>query len=294
MNAIKRFIWRKLTAYLTANTRPPAISPNDFNLLRQHLKPGDVLLVEGRTRVGQMIKNITRSPWSHSAIAIGRLDEIDDLTIRQRLAEHYTGDVTEPLLIEAELGRGTVVTPLSFYEPFHVRVCRPIGLSETDATRVAVSMIDSLGSGYNVKQLIDLARFMFPWWSIVPRRWHNSLFEHNAGEATNNVCSSLIAQAFQKVGFPVLPVVHEGSHGYDFYRRNPKLITPRDFDYSPFFEVIKYSKLSVISDEGYYRRLNWQEGESTHPNHAEHVDAGDVVFVQRHQDETTEPVDSSV
>jgi len=48
----------------------------DFNRLRFELRPCDVLLVEGRSRVAEVIKLITQSPWSHSALYIGRLFDI--------------------------------------------------------------------------------------------------------------------------------------------------------------------------------------------------------------------------
>ncbi len=105
-----------------------------------------------------------------------------------------------------------------------------------------------------------------PWWTLVPRRWHSTLFEHNAGEPTHTVCSSLIASAFQSVDFPILPLIQKDEAGnYRLFRRNPKLYVPRDFDYSPFFEVIKCPLLASHKSffrrtrTGYYRKFDWAD-----------------------------------
>ena len=281
----KERVWSYLVSLLTAQPNDHLLSPNDFDVISNKIQTGDILLVEGRTRVGGMIKTITRSPWSHSAICIGRLDEIEDLAVREIVHKFYDGPVDEPLLIEAEIDRGTVVTPLSFYRSFHVRIARPIGLSEMDARKIAGFMASHLGDSYDVKQLLDLARFLVPWWTFVPRKWQSSLFEHNAGQATKNVCSSLIAEAFSRVGFPVLPLVEKSAEGrLRFYRRNPKLFTPRDFDYSPFFKILKYPLLKE-TPEGYYRILHWEQADDKDNQRVNYMNAEDIVFVSSLEEE---------
>ena len=283
--------WSCIVNWLTATPDSHKLSPNDFEVIEQRISPADVLLVEGQTRVGGIIKNITRSAWSHSAICIGPLNEIEELSLREKLHQNYSGRDDEPLMVEAELGRGTVVTPLSFYKDYHVRVARPIGLSEMDVKKVTAYMIDHLGNSYDVKQLLDLARFMLPWWSVVPRRWQSSLFEKNAGKATRNVCSSLIAEAFQSVGFPILPLIERDKDGHlHFYQRNPKLYTPRDFDYSPFFKILKYPLLSEIPT-GHYRGINWTDMENEDKQRVNYMNAEDVIFVSNLDQE--EPQESA-
>ena len=46
-----------------------------------------------------------------------------------------------------------------------------------------------------------------------------------------------------------------------FYEGNPRLFTPKDFDYSPYFEIVKYP-LIEIGRESVYRQLPW--GDSHH------------------------------
>lgn len=290
---VKDRVWSFLVNWLTAQPDDHRLSPNDFDVIAERIRPGDVLLVEGRTRVGSIIKTLTRSPWSHSALCIGRLDEIEDLAVREIIHAHYDGPLDVPLMIEAELGRGTVITPLTFYSDFHVRVARPIGLSDTDSRRLTAFMVSHLGNDYDVKQLLDLARFLVPWWTFVPRRWQSSLFEHNAGQETKNVCSSLIAKGFNKIGFPILPLVEKSGNGQlHFYRRNPRLYTPRDFDYSPFFKISKYPLLKE-TPEGYYKVLPWKEAEDGDNQRVNYMNAEDIVYVSSLEDEQESVVDLS-
>lgn len=262
----KEWLWRKLIAFLTRKPETAALSPHDIDCVRTSLQPADVILIEGRSRVGSIIKIITRSSWSHAAICIGSLNSIRDRELRAKVAEHWEGDADEALLIEAEIDRGTVVTPLSHYYDYHMRICKPIGLSKKDRASVVAYVIERIGQGYNVHQLLDLARFLLPWWTVIPRRWQSSLFEHNAGEPTRTVCSSLIADAFHSVEFPILPLIQEDAEGrYRLFRRNPKLFVPRDFDYSPFFDVVKCPLLVTHRGftgkprSGYYHDFEWAE-----------------------------------
>ena len=47
-------------------------TPSDPDALRQSLEPGDVLLVEGNNNISGVIKYLTQSTWSHSALMLGR------------------------------------------------------------------------------------------------------------------------------------------------------------------------------------------------------------------------------
>jgi hypothetical protein len=228
----------------------------DFDRLTFEIRPCDVLLVEGRSRVSNVIKNITHSPWTHSALYVGRLHDIEDEADRKKIQALYDGSPNDQLLIEPLLGEGTIVTSLSKYREDHLRICRPTGLSRQDAVKVVSYTVRHLGAVYDIRHLLDLARFMLPY-SILPRRWRSSLFENNMGETTRNICSSMIAAAFSSIHFPILPVVHQSANGrLRMYKRNTRLYTPRDFDYSPYFEIIKYPLLG-FDDLAVYRQLPW-------------------------------------
>lgn len=256
MNRASQWLGRQITRWLTKEG-PPGDSPLcDFNRLSYELRPADVILVEGRSRVSDVIKIITQSPWTHSALYIGRQYDIRDPDLQDRVRFFHRGDPDEQLLLEAIMGQGTILTPLSRYRNDHLRICRPAGLAPKDAEQVVRYAIRHLGTDYDVRQLLDLARFLFPWY-FMPRRWRSSLFQHHAGKPTRAVCSSLLAEAFGSVNFPVLPFIDRRDDGtVRFFKRNPRLFAPRDFDYSPYFHIIKYPYLGM-DDLGVYRKLPW-------------------------------------
>ena len=221
--------------------RPLPHTPlSDFEKARHEVRMCDVILIEGRSRVSEVIKLITQSTWSHAALYIGRMHDIEDPLLRDSLRQHYMGTPDTQLVIESELGLGTVVRPLTSYECEHLRICRPRGLDYRGSQKVIRYSIGRLGTSYDVRQIFDLARFLFPWF-IMPRRWRSSLFSANPGKSTQTVCSTMIAEAFGSIAFPILPLVKrtEGDQ-VKLYMRNPKLCTPSDFDYSPYFDIIKY------------------------------------------------------
>ncbi|MFT5335538.1 MAG: hypothetical protein ACJASY_000384 [Halioglobus sp.] len=224
----------------------PETPMSDFQKLIREIQPCDVILVEGRSSVSEVIKLITQSSWSHAALYIGRMEEIEDPCVKEMIGKHYKGNPNLPLIIESELGLGTIVRSLKTYEFEHLRLCRPRNLAHTDAKHVLSYCAGKLGSAYNVRQVFDLARFLFPWF-ILPRRWRSSLFSTRPGKSTQTVCSTMIAEAFGSVQFPILPLVKRVQNNrLRLFMRNPKLCTPRDFDYSPYFDIIKYPFLDFV------------------------------------------------
>ena len=252
------FSWlgKQVTRWLTHEHEATDVPQCDFDRLSFEIRPCDVLLVEGRSRVSEVIKTITQSQWTHSALYIGRLHDIQDKATREHISWLYDGDPNDQLLIEPLLGKGTIVSSLKNYADSHVRICRPIGLVRPDVEQVVNFAAQHLGRDYDVRQLLDLARFVFPY-GFLPRRWRSSLFEHNVGLPTRTVCSTMIAAAFSSVHFPILPVVRRTESGaIKLYKRNTRLYVPRDFDTSPYFGIIKYPLLGM-DDLAIYRQLPW-------------------------------------
>ena len=255
---LRRWAATRITRWLTRDREPRGLPLCDFERICYEIRPCDILLIEGRSRVSEVIKTITQSPWTHSAMYIGRMQDIEDPEILRLVEQHYEGSPRDQLIIEALLGEGTIVDNLEKYRHDHIRICRPMRLTREDCWRVIGYAAHHLGCDYDVRQLLDLARFMFPY-GILPRRWRSSLFEHNAGAPTRTVCSSLLAAAFASVHFPIIPVVQRTENGeLRLYRRNFRLYTPRDFDYSPYFDIIKYPYLG-FDDIAIYRRLPWDD-----------------------------------
>lgn len=65
---------------------------------------------------------------------------------------------------------------------------------------------------------------------------------------TRAICSTLIAQAFQSIRYPILPLIETvpsqnpmcpGCVDEILHVRHHSLFAPRDFDVSPYFAIIK-------------------------------------------------------
>jgi hypothetical protein len=250
--------FRNLVVSWLKKQKPLPNTPlSDFERIRHEVKPGDVILVEGRSRVSEVIKLITQSSWSHAILYIGRIHDIEDPLLQDVVRQHYVGTADKQLIIESELGLGTIVRSLTTYEHEHLRICRPRSLGHDDSQKVINHAIGELGTAYDVRQVFDLARFLFPWF-IMPRRWRSSLFSTNPGKNTHTVCSSMIAEGFNSIQFPILPLVKiVENEQIKIFMRNPKLCTPSDFDYSPYFDIIKYPFLDFQNYAG-QRLIPWE------------------------------------
>jgi len=261
MISVGKWAVNTFTEWLTheAELAPDAPSQTNFERLCDELRPGDIILVEGRSRVSDIIKQITQSAWSHSVLYIGNYYQLDVAGIAPAEMSHFSTTPHTPLIIETLLGYGTIVTPLSKYRQEHLRICRPRNLTRADRNNVIKNTLGKLGYSYDFRQLFDLARFLLPY-NLIPGRWRSSLFEYRAGESTKTICSTMLAEAFMAVRFPVLPIVEKADDGsLRFYKRNLKLFTPKDFDYSPYFDIIKYPIIG-LDEMATYRFLPWDEG----------------------------------
>ena len=119
----------------------------------------------------------------------------------------------------------------------HTRICRPIGLTPDDCARVCTYAAERIGFDYDVKNIIDLLRYLFP--MPVPQRWRRRMMALGSGHPTRIICSALIAQAFEHVRYPILPKVtraeSEAARREILEIRHSSLYAPRDFDISPYF-----------------------------------------------------------
>ena len=91
---LQNSIWDKIVDWLSANRDDPDMPLSDFERLRYEIRPGDVILVEGRSAISEIIKTITLSNWTHSALYIGRLHNIDDPVLRGYIQRFYHGGMT--------------------------------------------------------------------------------------------------------------------------------------------------------------------------------------------------------
>jgi hypothetical protein len=220
-------------------------TPSDPEQLRSIIEPGDVLLVEGNNRISGIIKYLTQSTWSHSALYVGPIDG----------AQEEDG---EPhVLIEAYVGDGVISAPLSKYFSYHTRICRPVGLSYEDRTAVCRYAINRIGFGYDTKNILDLMRYLIP--MPIPQRWRRRMIALGSGDPTKMICSALIAQAFETVRYPILPrITRAGSRAARreiLHIRDSSLYMPRDFDISPYFEIVKPTIVRGFD----YTTLHWAD-----------------------------------
>ena len=226
-------------------------TPSDPEHLRGVIEPGDVLLVEGNNRISGIIKYLTQSTWSHGALYVGPVDGA------------YEPDGEPHVLIEANIGEGVTSAPLSKYYPYHTRVCRPIGLSYEDRTTVCRYAINRIGFGYDTKNIVDLMRFLIP--LPVPQRWRRRMIAFGSGDPTKIICSALIAQAFDAVRYPILPKITRAASRKArreiLHIRDSSLYMPRDFDISPYFEIVKPTIVHGFD----YTALHWADKQKPLP-----------------------------
>ena len=187
--------------------------------IKSILKPCDVILVEGKSRVSKAIQFITDSNWSHAAIFVGDLKEINHC------------------LIEVKLVQGCVYTDLNFYLNHNIRVCRPMFLNSLDRKKILEFLKNKIGISYDLKNIFDLIRYLYPN-PPVPKKYRRNLIGIGAGNPTKAICSTLIAESFKRANHPILPF-EDKTKKRQLVGRHHSFCMPRDFDISPFFEIIK-------------------------------------------------------
>lgn len=233
-------------------------TPSDAATLCRVLQPADVVLIDGTQKVATAIKYLTQSTWSHAALFIGSALDGDGCEGEQRS------------LIEANIGTGVCAVPLSKYTSFNTRICRAVGLSADEKKQIVDFAIARIGIQYDTRNIVDLARYLVPT-PPVPVRWRRRMIALGSGEPTRAICSTLIAQAFQSVRYPILPKIEKnpdligGVSAYSrdeiLHIRHHSLFAPRDFDLSPYFEIVK----PTLDPDFDFHRLRWATGEEQRP-----------------------------
>jgi hypothetical protein len=282
MGAVMSYIGDGLARFLSK----PTAYYKTFSVFSQeqllaNLRPGDLLLVEGDSRISSAIKYLTQSTWSHVCIYIGEQPGL------------------QPIL-EADLIEGVITVPLNKYDGFNLRICRPVGLNQEDTGKLLSFLIERLGHQYDTKNIFDLMRYLLPT-PPIPQRFRRRMLAFGSGDPTKAICSTLIAQAFQSIRYPILPMQKDeydalmqtnttgdsetglstescvikqqnnaekplvanktkSVHLSDellLAKRHFSHFTPRDFDLSPYFEVIKPTLTTGFD----YRAIQWSESE---------------------------------
>jgi len=253
MNPALSAVGTRLARYLAKpvhvhNAAPPT-SPERLLAV---LRPADVLLVEGHSRFSTAIKYLTQSTWSHAALYVG-----------EHLRE--AGGCAEHCFVEADVVEGVRSLGVGEFAAYHTRICRPVGLDDAACRRVTGYAIARIGSSYDLRNIIDLMRYLVPT-PPVPSYLRRRMLALGSGDPTRAICSTLIAQAFQSVRYPILPTVVRrdrstpqcpGCFEEALRIRQTSLFAPRDFDVSPYFQIIK----PTLAQDFDYQSLHWDEGD---------------------------------
>jgi hypothetical protein len=235
-SSVLEFFTKRLARFLTKPTHAHSIPYTvDAAALMRTLSPGDVLLVEGFSRVSTAIKYLTQSTWSHAAIFVG------DVFGKADPAGH-------PLcVIEVDVVEGVRAVSLESFHGLHCRICRPVGLGIGDSGKLTDFLTARIGYRYDLKNVFDLCRYLIPTPPVFSS-WRRRMIALGSGFPTRAICSTLIALAFESIRYPILPVItNEAAPTIDcpdclaemLHVRHHSLYVPRDFDVSPYFEVVK-------------------------------------------------------
>jgi hypothetical protein len=222
MNFVARKVGGWLVRYLSKENKSASIgTPTNIDAVRHCVRPGDVILVEGNTKFSTAIKYLTQSTWSHTTLYVGTI---------QVNGKTYTGQI-----IEADISRGIIHSNLSELKGYHLRICRPIGLEMTEINFLRDYAVSKLGGSYDLRNVFDLVRYLVPVLPF-PAARRRKLLSFGSGEPTKAICSTLVAQVFEQIRYPILPTVNRKHY---LSQRDHTLFTPRDFDVSPYFQIIK-------------------------------------------------------
>jgi len=183
MNAIRSTqmkLGRALARFLSEvpvgqSSSPP--TPRDR--LLAVLRPGDVLLVEGRSRISSAIKYLTQSTWSHAALYVGALGG-------DRLA------APDHCFVEADLVDGVRSIGVDEYDGLHTRICRPVDLTVAETATVIDYAVGRIGHRYDLRNVFDLARYLLPT-APIPTRFRRRMIALGSGETHRRNCLQALA-----------------------------------------------------------------------------------------------------
>lgn len=227
---------------------------NNMANLYSVIQKGDVVLVEGRSEISRIIQVLTLSSWSHSAFYVGdALEACGVESVKKVLKEAGEPD-RRHMLVEADAANGAAAAPLVKYCDDNIRICRPFGISTKDLENVIEEVIGNLGKRYDHQNVLDMAFLLLPPF-LNPFKKRTIKACLGGCSEYEVICSGMIAKAFQKVGYPIVPVLSpkrdfidktvKNPYGSALIMRHYSQIVPRDFDLSPNFEIIKYNIIGM-------------------------------------------------
>ena len=240
-----RAVGKKLASFLS-KSQPEYRKIENISMdnIASMLKLGDIVLVEGGTRISSAIKYLTQSSWSHACLCIKESSSTQDPS----------------MLVEADLVDGVRTVRLDHYAGFNIRICRPVNLTYEEKLKLINFATSKLGHQYDLKNIFDLMRYLIQK-PMVPNRYRRAMLALGSGEPTKAICSTLVAESFQEIDYPILPFSRSDKSSEDkrvrYVKRHFTHFTPRDFDLSPYFEIIKPT-IALGFD---FHKVEWQKSE---------------------------------
>jgi hypothetical protein len=158
-----------------------------FDELRPSLDSGDVLLFGGDSRLCRIIKRLTRSHWSHSAL-VARPHADGPLLLWEA-----TLDTTLPDVATHEVGSGVRLFDLEQWIRHFAgeTAIRPLRVERTEAMRAALLAFynEARGRPYERNRL-----------ELLRSRYDGPLLRNRKEDETSFFCSELVAAAYQRMG----------------------------------------------------------------------------------------------
>lgn len=194
------------------------------------VEPCDVILVKGNQRVSRIIQTLTQSPYSHATIYIG-----------------------DGKIVEAE-PEGVLISSIEKYIELDLRICRPALLTEKGKEIV----LQHIGEKLKQQPKYDIANLEKLFFKYVYLKFRPDAQIYIGGNTkfeSYYLCSGLIAHAFHKARYPIIPslkfrkrveIPSTLEHVKDYFDwishqpTNYSQIVPADFDNSSFFTAIKF------------------------------------------------------
>ena len=175
-----------------------------------------------------------------------------------RIGDRETADGEPLVLVEANLGEGVVGAPLSKYMRFHTRICRPSGLT-AGGSRAGLRL---RGRAHRLR----LRRQEHPRSDALPvsNAGAAALASPHDGDGLRRSDPHHLLGP-DRAGFRTRALSdpaedHPGGKRIRRARRSSKsvirrLYAPRDFDISPYFEVVK----PTLQNGFDYRKMQWAD-----------------------------------
>ena len=216
----RRWLKRVVDSFVVVFTNPskPLTPSEATNIvsLRRRIVPGDVLLICGNARISYVVKVLTLSAWSHVVLYVGDRSDLLTEAEKEEWTKRLGKESLKHLVIDADPVRKVHLKPLEDFAGMMLRHCRAEALDEDDTQQVIDHALAQLGRQYDIQHIIFLLIFFAIPWELFPQGLRRVATDFSLSE-DNRICSRVLAEAFESVGYPISPlgVIHNRSAIHD-------------------------------------------------------------------------------